>query len=198
MLGKRRRKHSLPIVDVNVVPLMDILTTMLFFLVVMAGLSKFSVLFGGSDLPGIAEEQDKKPKFAMELTIPDNKQMTIRIGALNGIKVIQKDRLLKHLDEKFSGSENSGFSKTIQAWSLKKMLSVLQTHLVKIKQSFPHEVRVSLIVSDKVDYQDIISVIAAVRGLPGEVDAFSVETFLGKTKNIKELFPDVIIRETGG
>ena len=195
-MGKKR--FQLPVNDVNVVPLMDILTTMLFFLVLMASISDYSVLSADAELNNTASQEEQKPRFELAMWVKNSTTIELHLSAIAKLKVIEKENLIKTLSTRhFSGNENGGYKKIFVNKDHQKLNNDLQQDLILIKKSFPHELRVTLVVEDNIKFQNIIDFMSTVTETNSENGEFEMENFLGKREKTRVLFPEVALREMG-
>jgi biopolymer transport protein ExbD len=196
-MKKKKKKFTLPESEVNVVPLMDILTTMLFFLILMASTSNLSSLLAKSDILGSSEETDKKPKFDMAIMIKDAKKVSIHLSDISKLKVINKDQFSSYLKRNFRWKGDIGFEKVIRGKNIGSITPKLVNYLIKIKKAFPHEQKVTLVLSDKILYEDIIKVMDLISNIPDDSKSFPLTNFLGQTRNTTVLFPEISLQELG-
>jgi len=124
MLRKKIRKHPLPDAEVNVIPLMDILTTLLFFLIIVSSMANFSIL-KGSGLPPVSSDNapgKKKPVFTLQVVIKSSKFALVWLGPIKGLKSTNVSVLSRHLSRKFVGNPTSGFLIRLKARNLKSLM----------------------------------------------------------------------------
>ena len=80
--SKRKEKFKLPMVEVNVISLMDILTTMLFFLLVFASFANYSIVKSSALVKGDPSETNK-PTFTLEVRMLSDKSAQVWLGSIN-------------------------------------------------------------------------------------------------------------------
>lgn len=198
-MDRKKRKYCLPETEVNVVPLMDILTSMLFFMVLLLSFSDYSSLFAVSEMLTTSAPSDQKPRFDMAIAITSPRRLEIHLGAIHSLKIINETDLLKYLRKNhFRGNEKEGYKKVLRAPDFKKLAGRLPPYLTRIKQAFPHESKATLVLNDKLNFQDIITLIEKVSALSDDKDPFEITNFLGHQRKIRELFPKVSLQELGG
>lgn len=194
MLLKRKKvKNNMPDAEINIVSLMDILTTMLFFLILFVSFSNYSVLRSTSLVSSSSSEQPK-PVFTLKVTLKSEKDFEIWLGPTRGLAMVDSAPLIKN----FKGSRGSletGFTKSSVAPDLKSLLKLVQANLIEIKKAFPHETKVVLAVSDNVSYQAVIEAMTGLRSLGATEEGFTLKNLVGQTEKTKVLFPEVIISE---
>ncbi len=200
MLRKKalRNKHRLPIVEVNIVSLMDILTTLLFFLVFAANFNKFSIIEGKAFPKGTSSEEDKKPTFALDITIQGKTKARVYLSPVSKLSHQRKNSLRRHIKRYFKGNEQLGYLSNISGRSSKDLQRKIQALLVPIKQSFPLEMKAVMTVADPIPYQNMIDLIGSIRSLGHSKRGFKTTNALGKTEKTKVLFPYVLISELNG
>lgn len=194
---KRKRKFALEENEVNVVPLMDILTTMLFFLILMASSANFSTIIAISDMLSAPSNEKEKPKFDMVISVKNIKRAEVLLSDVSKLKVINKGSFQSYLGKKFRKSPY-GHRAVIFGKNPKDLVKKLQPYLVRIKQAFPHEIKATLALSDKINYQDMIHFIESTSTIPETDESFKVENLLGHVRMSKVLFPEVALQELGG
>lgn len=192
---KKKNKHRLPAVEVSVVSLMDILTTLLFFLLLFASFTKFTIMPATSLPAPSAENEEKKPMFVLEITLRDPRNATIWLGPTAELKVVDPDSLMAFMSKRFEGNSQTGFYRKIEGSDLKSLLKTVQMNLVEIKKSFPSENKAVVAISDRINYQSMIDAVTTVRSLSDDDQAFTLTNLLGKTERTKVLFPEVVLSE---
>ena len=190
----RRKKYRLPQVEVNIISLMDILTTMLFFLLVFASFSNFSVLRSTALVQGTPSDSEK-PTFTLEVRMKSKKFIQVWIGPIDGLKMVNGKKFRRYLSSRYRGNAKTGYTRNIISRNPEKLLSKLQKLLVPIKKAFPHESRVVLSISDNVEYQQMIDTIGTLRQVGGSGKAFELEDLIGKKELTRVLFSQVIVAE---
>jgi hypothetical protein len=194
MLRKKIRKGpKLAPTEVNIVSLMDILTTLLFFILMVTSFSNFSIM-SASPLTSGAPQDDDKNVFALEIERRTPTRATIWLGATDGLSITNKKSFKRYMRRRFSGSPKKGYRKYLSARTPDKLLEKLSKILIKIKQSFPTENNAVVSFRDKITYQHMINTIASVRSLGESAKAFSVKNGIKSIKS-RVLFPSAIIAE---
>jgi len=185
---KQSRKMELPHVEVNVIPMMDAMTTMLFFLVALVGASKFSVLEGMSPKQAQSQTDHDEAKFQLTIDLESPEKISMKIGPVSKTKgSVNLPDLLNHLESSFTGSESTGYKKSFKGNSIAELKSSVVAELILLKKTFPNEYGAVLQVSDAINYQQMIDVLGMIREstpIPG--------------KEGGALFPQVSIREREG
>jgi biopolymer transport protein ExbD len=195
MLRKKKKKHTLPQVEVNIISLMDVLTTLLFFILMVTSFTKYSVLDASSMSSGEPSD-DKKNVFSLKITINNKKSSVVYLGPVRGVKMVNEKALFRFLRRNgFKGNQDAGFTRKIWGKDYEKNLKRMQKYLIGIKKAFPHEFKAVLALSDKVEYQKMIDAMSKLRTLGDEEDAFVYETLVGQKEKTRILFPQVIIAE---
>ncbi len=195
--GRRKKRFPLPQGEVNVISLMDILTTMLFFLLVLASFANLSVVKTKSLVQGSPEE-DPKPTFALEVKIINDKSAEIFLGPIDKLEVQNRKSLEQYLRKRFRGNSKTGYSRTLRSGDNERLNAWLQKILVFIKKGFPFENKVVISFADSINYQDMIDTITTVRQLSDKEDAFEYVSLQGRKELSRVLFPEVIIAELQG
>lgn len=190
----RRKKNPLPQVEVNIISLMDILTTMLFFLLVFASFANYSVLKSTALVRGQPAAEDK-PTFALEIRMKSKNLVQVWLGPIEGLKIMDEKNFRRYMGGRYQGSAQSGYTRDISHKDPKELVAKLQEVLVPIKRAFPHEMRAVLSLSDQIEYQQMIDMISGLRQLNDGGQAFEVENFLGKKEMTRVLFSQVIVSE---
>lgn len=194
----KKKRFELPINDVNVVPLMDILTTMLFFLVLMASISKFSSLSADAEISNMISSDEKKPRFELAMWSKSGRNIELRLSPIKKLKIVNKSDLISGLRKsRFSGSEGKGYRKRYYNKDIKKLGLSIQKDLMVIKRGFPHELKITLVVEDRLKFQDLINFMGTVTELNPSLGDFELENLLGKKENTTVLFPEIALREMG-
>jgi len=194
-LRKRKIKKELPAPEINITSLMDVLTTLIFFIIMMANFNQFMVLNANPLQTGKNSETDKKPVFTLKVAIIDDRTAKLWLGPIAQLPMVNPEQNVKYLKSRFSGSVQTGFNRIIKEPSSEKLLSTLQDVLSYIKKAFPHETKAVVAFTDRIEYQLTIDVIAAVRSLSEDKTALEVVNLLGKKENTKVLFPEIIVAE---
>ncbi len=194
---KLRNKHRLPVIEVNVVSLMDILTTLLFFLVFAANFQNFSILEGKAT-PAGTSTSDQKPSFALDITLLKDNQARIYLAPISKLEVQQRSTLLKMIQSRFKGNESLGYLTLVNGRTPTELKQKIQSILVVIKKSFPNEMKAMLTVADPIGYQSMIHLLASIRELDNDRKPFQVRSPQGTLELSRVLFPMVLIQEYGG
>ncbi len=193
----RRKKHRIPLAEINVVSLMDILTTLLFFLILSANFVEFGAVQAKSSSPEVSTQSDPKPVFALDITLKSPTSARIYLGPIAKLKFQKSDQLNGLIQRQFKGNERLGYLSTIEGRSTKEMIAKLQGLLIPIKQSFPHETKAVLSLADPLVYEDWIQVMNGIQSMGDEGKAFPLTNALGKTEKTVVLFPTVLVSEMG-
>src|SRR3954470_21049184 len=117
----------LPPEELNIVSLMDILTTMLFFLILFASFSNFAVL-KGSSLVSSSTPGDPKPVFTLKVHMRSDKSYEIWLGPTTGIKTLVDESKLKRAFSS-NGSASRGYTANLNNPDPKKALKMLRNTL---------------------------------------------------------------------
>jgi biopolymer transport protein ExbD len=199
MLRKNRRKKrfELPNGEVNVISLMDILTTMLFFLLVLASFANLSVVKSKSLVQGEPDEKPK-PTFTLEIKVLDDKKAELFLGPIDKIDVYNRKNLESYLRKRFKGNPKVGYTRTLASANPERLRNWIQKILMKIKVGFPFENKVVISFSDNIDYQNMIHTISMARSIADGEDSIEVLSQNGRMENSRVLFPQVIVAEVQG
>ena len=195
---KKRVKHKLPDCEVNVTPLMDILTTLLFFIMMVMSMHRFSIIESTSLTAGEPSE-NPEPTFTMQITVQSMKELDVWIGPTEGLdkKINGPSEFYRFISKRFKGNPKQGYSLNIKANNKVDLFTKLQDHLIEIKKSFPFENKAVVSFKDEIRFQDVIDTLGSVRELSASSDGFVI-TGIGMDKEMnKVLFPQVIIGEEG-
>ena len=122
--------------DLNIVPMLDVMVILTFFLIFTAVFSKTSVLEVNLPGPG-AQVADAKPRFELELIL-----------RRSGIEVADR---------------HQGVLETIPAAPKGQDVARLTEYLAGLKQRVPDVGSATLLVADDVDYDTIVQVLDAAR-----------------------------------
>lgn len=193
MLRKKKNKHPLPEGEVDVTSLMDIMTTLLFFILMVLSFNKITIIDAFAPQAGVASE-DQKKVFTLRVSYPERGKVEINLGPLDELKMVDESDLLTFLKGQYKGSKSSGFKKTITTRDPQKMKHLVREALKGIKKGFPHEYQVTLALSDKVVYQDMVYMMEALKTLP-ENEAMDIKNLIGKHERTNVLFPQVVLVE---
>lgn len=193
---KKRRKTNVPPAEVNITSLMDILTTLLFFILMVTSLSNFSVLDISSLVAGDPEDKDKKV-FALQVKFQGSKRAVIELGPTVGLKIVNSKRFYKFLNRNFKGNMKTGYTKIVWAKTHEEVVTKLAKFLIPIKKAFPHEHKAIVAFRDDVIYSDMIRGMGSVREIPEGTEGFKQTNFVGQEEKTRVLFPQVILSEDG-
>jgi biopolymer transport protein ExbD len=122
--------------DLTIVPMLDVMVILTFFLIFTAVFSKTSVLEVNLPGPG-AQAADEKPRFELELILRKS-----------GIEVADR---------------NQGVLETIPVAASGQDVARLTEYLAALKQRVPEVGSATLLVADDVDYDTIVQVMDAAR-----------------------------------
>jgi biopolymer transport protein ExbD len=122
--------------DLNIVPMLDVMVILAFFLIFTAVFSKTSVLEVNLPGPGTQAATDK-PRFELELILRKS-----------GIEVADR---------------NQGVLETIPVVATGQDVAALTTYLAGLKQKVPEVSHATLLVAEDVDYDTIVQVMDAAR-----------------------------------
>jgi len=194
---KKKRRHGLPPEEVNIVSLLDILTTLLFFILMVMSFSNFSIMEAEALLAGNPAEK-KKNIFALRVIIQNPTLATIQLGPIEGLKIPDQNSFYDYLKKNYSGNPQVGFFKKLNAKNNTDLLLKIQDTLVMIKKGFPHEHKIVLAFSDQVEYQNMVLAMNEVQSLSENRDAFQITTLVGSKEKTRILFPSVVLAEASG
>ncbi len=190
-MSKKKKRFLLEQTEVNVVPLMDILTTMLFFLILMASTANYATLFGiGNEGSG---EQTDQVKFDLAIALHSDKKATIHLTDPAFLKPINQQELSQALGKRYSNSGQKILSRDFSAKSEAELLKKIQDDLLLIKKSFPMENRITLAIADGVKYQTMLSFMDAATQTD-ENNIFKLKDLIGRTRDNRQLFPEIALR----
>ncbi len=193
-LKNDRHRPSLPSEEVNITSLMDILTTLLFFILMISSFTNYSVIGGNALISGTPSTEEKKV-FSLQVRVVDGTKGTIELGPIDGLNIVGRDSFSKYLNRSFQGSGTNGFSKSISGSDNKDFLKKLKKELIVIKQAFPTENKAILAISDAVKYQDMINDLSAMRELEESDKGFELVNLVGQKEKVRFLFPEIILSE---
>lgn len=192
----RRGKLGLPAAEVNVVSLMDILTTLLFFLLLVSSINEFSIVRATSLPPAVGDASEPKPTFALQVTVTGPNSANVFLGAIEKLSAINAKQLEKYLiSSGYTGNAKAGFLRKLKLRQANLLLPKIQKDLIEIKKSFPHEGKAVISFGGRVQYQQIIDSITAVRTLGEKQQAYELTDISGGKQSTKVLFPQVLISE---
>ncbi len=193
MRRKRQNKHRLPEGDINIVSLMDILTSLLFFILLLASTAKFSVINAFSSISG--KDEEKKERFSLQVDIDSRGSAQVILGPIAKLKMVNGKRLKRYLRRNFIGNSKKGYTRKYWGKTNKQLLKRIQFALVKIKQGFPHESNMVLAINDRIKYQNVINSMGAMREIASDAKAFKEKNLLGIVRMSRVLFPGIILME---
>lgn len=191
MKKKKSRKLLLEQSEVNVVPLMDILTTMLFFLILMASAANYATLFANGEEGSGA--QTNEVKFDLAIALHTSKKATIHLTDPSYLKPMNDGIMNKANRSKYRSSGNKVISREVQAKGPKELLYAIQSELTAIKKAFPLEDKLTLAVADNINYQEMLNTMDAITQLPDGKE-FSLTDPIGRTRKNRVLFPQIALR----
>jgi hypothetical protein len=196
---KRAYRKKLPFSgEINVVSLMDILTTLLFFLLLSVSFQQLSSLDTSGFLSNklIVDNPDKKPVFTLEVILHSPTKASIWLGPLKGLHVMAQDQLIETLRASYTGGDGSeGFVRKVDGKDLPELLSKIQEDLIPIKRSFPEELAAVVAFTDGIKYQEMVDAVTAVRGIGPKQEGFELRNSIGQREKTKILFPNLVISE---
>jgi len=184
--------------EINVVSLMDILTTLLFFLLLSVSFQQLSSLDTSGFLSNklLVDNPDKKPQFTLEVIFHSPQQASIWLGPLKGLRVMAQDDLVKMLQASYTGGDGSeGFLRKVDAKDLPELLARVQEGLIPIKRSFPEELSAVIAFTDGIKYQEMVDAVTAVRSMGPKAESFEIRNSIGQREKTKVLFPNLVISE---
>lgn len=193
---KRKKRMLIEQGEVNVVSLMDVLTTMLFFLILMASTTNFATLFSSSALAGKSSDKDNKQQFDLVVTYQSSRVATIYLGPFNELKAININDFTKYINRYYRKRGAIGYAKKIFSKSEEDLKEKITTELKRIKQAFPHEEKLTLAVGNKIKYQEMIHMLHQMM-MTKDNDYFETTNLIGQTRLVRTLFPNVTIQELG-
>ena len=198
MLRKSTRfKQELPAGEMNVVSLMDILTTLLFFLLISASFTRLS----GIDATGFlsnymaVDNPNRQPTFTLQVAVLSDHKASILVGSLDGLKITDPTSLLAYLQGQYHGNAQHGFTRTLEAADFKTLMVEIQQSLIQIKKGFPSEFAAIAAFADGVNYQQVVDSMATIRSLDDKDPGFEIVNAIGQREKTKVLFPTVIVSE---
>jgi hypothetical protein len=196
---KPARRRRMPFAsEINVVSLMDILTTLLFFLLISASFQQLSSLDSSGFFSNkiVVETPNKKPQFTLEVIFHSPTNASIWLGPLKGLHVMAQKDLISELEDKYTGGRgDDGFMRKLSGKDLPDLLSKIQNGLVPIKKSFPEELGAVIAFTDGIKYQEMVDAVTAVRSLGPKQTGFDVRNTIGQWERTKVLFPNLVISE---
>jgi len=184
--------------EMNVVSLMDILTTLLFFLLLSASFQSLSSLESSGFLSNktVVDSTNKKPQFTLEVIFHSPTQASIWLGPLKGLHVMAQDDLVSMLKSSYQGSGGEeGFLRKFEGKDMPDLLAKVQDGLIPIKRSFPEELGAVIAFTDGIKYQEMVDAVTSVRSLGPKQEGFELRNLLGQRERTKVLFPSLVISE---
>ena len=181
--------------EVNVVSLMDVLTTMLFFLILMASATNFATLNSESTLIG-KDSDDKKQRFDLVVSYKSSRRASIILGQFDELRLIDKSDFKRYVRRKFRSKGSIGYERKLYGKTIEELRDKVERELKRIKQAFPHEVKVTLAVGNNVKYQQMIHMMHQLM-ITGEDEFFKSTNLIGQTRLIRTLFPTVTLQDIG-
>jgi biopolymer transport protein ExbD len=194
-LKKRQFKLTLPAGEINVVSLMDILTTLLFFLLIVASFSHLSFVEGTGLVNQPQSAANNLPKFALEVIFNSPTTATVWLGPLNGLNVNEPAQFEQFLQTQFQAKGNEGFIKKLTGTDSQNLIAQIQQTLIPIKRGFPDQLSVVAALSDQIPYQQMIDSVSGIRSLGEKQESIDLTDSQGRREKTKVLFPQVIISE---
>jgi len=191
---KLKKRQSLPLPEVNIVSLMDILTTLLFFLVIFASFSKYSSLNASALVFG-KPSADQKQRFDLRIRFDHPKRATLLLGPFDKLKSSERSDLERLIGREFQREQDGGVKKTIYGKSTEDLVRRLQAVLIPIKKAFPHETGALVLVGDRIDYQEFVDLLGGVRELSPKEEPLTLTTLVGTKETSRVLFPGVSVGE---
>ncbi len=203
---QRMRKSQLPNGELNITSLMDILTTLIFFIVLLAGFNNFFEIPANPLSMGRSTTTQKKAAFTLEVTVEKPTVLKIWLGPINGLNITNGSRLRNFLRRNFRGNDAVGFTRIVENRNPKVALQSMQKLLIQIKKGFPNKYRAVVAFDGGISYQTMINAISAVRSYRDrsatpEPDSGTSRMPSSTTANNQfaeqgiALFPEVVISE---
>lgn len=194
LVHKKMRKINLPMGELNIVSLMDVLTTLIFFIIMMAGFGDFFSI-PTNPLEMGTPPKEKKPVFALKVTVMNEQKIAIWLGPVKDLEPQSRDELKELLSSSFVGNERRGYRREITHTDNNELLKELQKLLIKLKNHFPNEMKAAVSIGSQVKFQNSVDTISTVRTLASEEEPLTINNALGKPEKSRILFPEVIISE---
>lgn len=186
----RKNKHRLPTSEVNVVSLLDIMTTLLFFIILIMSFSKFSVV--NAFYSPAANVQENEKIFSLEVKFINTLEAKISLGPTNKLKIIDLQSLDQYLKKNFKGEHKKGHIRKITSANFQQLLEEIQTSLIYLKKSFPHQHQAVASFSDSITFQEMIDGLDSIRSVVPK-KSFEITNLLQKKEKTSVLFPQVHI-----
>jgi hypothetical protein len=188
------RKIQLPMGELNIVSLLDVLTTLIFFIIMMAGFGDFFSI-PTNPLEMGTPPKEKKPVFALKVTIMNAEKIAVWLGPVKDLEPLNKEELKELLTSSFIGNERRGYRREITNTETGELLKELQKLLIKLKNHFPYEMKAAVAIGSQVKFQNSVDTISNVRTLASEEEPLNLMNPLGKHEKTRVLFPEIIISE---
>lgn len=193
--NKLRFKNRLPKAEINIISLMDVLTTLLFFLLVIASAVRYSTIPASSTADTAANQDDSKPKFALQVTVVSPTKATVYLGPTGGLKVVQSEALNRAIASDYKGDPSIGYLKPISVASAELLQDEIEETLILIKKSFPAEMKAVVAFTDVIPYQQMVDVLGRVREIKDQAKALALPNVMGELEKTRVLFPEILITE---
>ncbi len=194
---QRKRKEMMQS-ELTIISLMDVLTTLLFFLLATSSFSQFAILTASSMSQSASPPKEDKPKFSLQIAMSSPNDVAIFLGPAAKLPIRDKARLYQYLSQNFKGNENIGWVRQIRGPQAREVLARVQETLKVIKLGFPHENQAVVVFADPVPYQETIEAISAVRSLPDTDPGFRMDKLTGGSELTRVLFPEIVVSEMEG
>lgn len=201
MLLKKKRntfKHPLPPMEINVVSLMDILTTLLFFLLLIATFSKLAIVPGHALSQQAAGTENSGDSFLLQVVFAKPEAAFLLLGPVQNLKAVKSSELRAYLKAQFRGNEEDGYIKKIESSSPKELIARIHLELKRLKESFPGETQAIAAFSPDFSYEMMVEALDQIRSLSPKEAKLQLKTLLGEKIETDILFPEVIISEWNG
>lgn len=189
-LGKY--KNRMPSGEINVVSLMDILTTLLFFMIIMMGVNEFSIIETEIQGPG---EPSKQNSFSLQVILEYDTKAIVHVGSLKDLKMVNGNTFKRHLSRLYRGSDKTGYTKTLWGKNAEHLIKKIQDELIVIKKAFPHEMKAGAAFSDRVSYEQMVRLMSAVRSIDPKNDPVELTNLIGQSESTFVLFPSLALSE---
>lgn len=194
LIHRKMRKINLPHGELNIVSLMDVLTTLIFFIIMMAGFGDFFSIPANPLEMGIPPKE-KTPTFTLKVTAMSDNKISIWLGPVKDLKVQNQEELNELIHNSFKGSEKRGYTREITHTDNTEVLKETQKTLISLKKLFPYEMKAVVSIGSKVKYQGSVDTISKVRTLASEEEPIVLKNALGKEEKTRVLFPEIILSE---
>jgi biopolymer transport protein ExbD len=194
LIHKKMRKIHLPTGELNIVSLMDVMTTLIFFIIMMAGFGDFFSI-PANPLEMGTPQKEKKPVFTLKVTVMSDQKIAVWVGPIKDLKVENKDELKELLHTSFMGNEYRGYRREITHTDNTELLKEVQKVLINLKKLFPNEMKAVVAIGGKVKYQGSVDTISTIRTLASEAEPLLLKNLLGKEEKTRVLFPEIVLSE---